>query len=127
MEQPPRSRRSSPPEGPAPASGGLERPGAADMPMPIQSILHHATDSVAVVVSQNVRAGGRIGVWNMEDDDPTLEIDVLDAVPLGHKIAMRDIPAGAVVLKYGAPIGKASVDIRAGQHVHLHNLRSSRW
>jgi galactarate dehydratase len=44
------------------------------------------------------------------------------AVPRGHKVAMVDIPAGTVVLKYGQPIGTASSAIRAGDHVHLHNL-----
>jgi altronate hydrolase len=43
--------------------------------------------------------------------------------PLGHKIALRAIAAGEEVLKYGAPIGRATADIPAGAHVHLHNLR----
>src|SRR5947209_18300869 len=43
-------------------------------------------------------------------------------VPKGHKIALRDIAAGDAIRKFGAIIGEASADIRAGEHVHLHNL-----
>ncbi len=47
---------------------------------------------------------------------------VLEAIPRGHKFALTDIRAGEAVFKYGAPIGIATRDIRAGAHVHLHNL-----
>ncbi len=42
----------------------------------------------------------------------------------GHKYALRDIPKGAPVVKYGFPIGEAVCDISAGEHVHTHNLQS---
>lgn len=47
-----------------------------------------------------------------------------DAVARGHKIALSAIPAGRDVIKYGFPIGRASRDIAAGEHVHVHNLAS---
>jgi altronate hydrolase len=43
-------------------------------------------------------------------------------VGLGHKVALRDIPKGAAVLKYGQVIGFATESIPAGGHVHVHNL-----
>src|SRR5664280_2002032 len=43
-------------------------------------------------------------------------------VPRGHKLAVRDLPAGSPVHKYGQSIGRASQDIAAGAHVHTHNL-----
>ncbi len=46
-------------------------------------------------------------------------------IPLGHKIARRTIAAGEAVLKYGAPIGIATHDIAAGEHVHTHNVISA--
>ena len=46
------------------------------------------------------------------------------ALGLGHKIAACDIAAGETIIKYGAPIGSAVRDIRLGEHVHLHNIRS---
>lgn len=49
---------------------------------------------------------------------------VENALELGHKIAARNIAAGEKIVKYGAPIGSATRDIRAGEHVHLHNIKS---
>ena len=45
-----------------------------------------------------------------------------DKIPSGHKIALRAIPSGQPVLKYGQTIGFALSDIAAGEHVHLHNM-----
>ncbi|WP_163509634.1 UxaA family hydrolase [Fodinicola acaciae] len=43
-------------------------------------------------------------------------------VPRGHKVAVRPVPAGAAVHRYGQVIGFAGRNIAAGEHVHLHNL-----
>jgi altronate dehydratase len=53
-------------------------------------------------------------------------IVVREAIPRGHKIAVRAIASGAAVMKYGSPIGTAIADIPAGAHVHTHNVSSSR-
>ena len=53
-------------------------------------------------------------------------ITVRDAIPRGHKVALRTIPAGSSVLKYGSPIGVAIAEIPAGAHVHTHNVSSAR-
>jgi altronate dehydratase small subunit len=47
-------------------------------------------------------------------------------IPPGHKLALRRIAAGEPVIKYGSPIGIATVDIGPGEHVHTHNVASSR-
>jgi altronate dehydratase len=49
-----------------------------------------------------------------------------EAIPRGHKLAVRAIRAGEPVVKYGSPIGTASADIAAGAHVHTHNVASTR-
>lgn len=49
----------------------------------------------------------------------------LDEIAVGHKIARHDIAEGAPVTKYGYQIGVASQPIRAGEHVHVHNLHFS--
>jgi len=49
-----------------------------------------------------------------------------EAIPRGHKLAVRAIRTGEPVLKYGSPIGTASMDIAAGAHVHTHNVASTR-
>lgn len=56
-------------------------------------------------------------------DADGVEAPVLgSAVKSGHKVAILDIPAGDYVYKYGHRIGRATCDIRSGDHVHLHNL-----
>jgi altronate dehydratase small subunit len=47
-----------------------------------------------------------------------------DRVPTGHKLALVPIAAGEKVVKYGSPIGSATCDIRPGDYVHTHNLKS---
>jgi SAF domain-containing protein len=59
----------------------------------------------------------------------TLEVDgtaliTQDPIPFAHKVAIRAIEAGAQIFKYGVPIGRAKVAIEAGQHVHVHNIKS---
>ena len=49
-------------------------------------------------------------------------VAALDFIPAGHKIALREIPAGEMVLRYGQAIGRATEAITAGRHVHTHNL-----
>ena len=56
----------------------------------------------------------------------TLTVVATEPIAAGHKIALRAIPAGTPVFKYGSAIGLATVDIPAGAHVHTHNVASSR-
>lgn len=53
-------------------------------------------------------------------------LTIAEAIPRGHKVALRAIAAGDRVVKYGSPIGLASADIAAGTHVHVHNVASTR-
>jgi altronate dehydratase len=59
-------------------------------------------------------------------DDPLPAIATSELIPFGHKVAISTIRAGDMVIKYGASIGKATAEIAAGQHVHVHNLKSVR-
>jgi altronate dehydratase len=56
----------------------------------------------------------------------TATVVAAEAIPRGHKLAVRAIRAGEPVVKYGSPIGIASADIAAGAHVHTHNVASTR-
>lgn len=61
----------------------------------------------------------------LHPDDNVLTVIVAGGtVPLGHKVAARDIAAGEKIVKYGAPIGSATRDIASGEHVHTHNVQS---
>jgi galactarate dehydratase len=53
---------------------------------------------------------------------PEVSVTSLSNIPFGHKIALRDIPKGDLVKKYGQVIGVASAPIAGGEHVHVHNL-----
>lgn len=50
-----------------------------------------------------------------------VEVNVLD----GHKYARRDIKSGENIIKYGQPIGHATADIKVGEHVHTHNVKTN--
>ncbi len=54
------------------------------------------------------------------------EIATLGAIPYGHKLAVKPIAKGEIILKYGEEIGMATQDIATGAHVHVHNLDSMR-
>ncbi|HBV86206.1 UxaA family hydrolase [Desulfosporosinus sp.] len=53
-------------------------------------------------------------------------LQLLQDIPLGHKVAIQEIKSGEAILKYAEPIGVATELIRPGQHVHVHNLESQR-
>ena len=58
-----------------------------------------------------------------------MQINRLDNVDInlddGHKYALRDIKSGENIIKYGNPIGHATEDIKAGEHVHTHNVKTN--
>lgn len=85
---------------------------------------HHDGDDVAVAVA-DLEPGEVAGAFS--DSGRELAITVTDQVPLGHKIALRDLPEGQEVTEYGVRIGITSQAVTTGAHVHVHNLRSARW
>lgn len=54
------------------------------------------------------------------------QMDVLQGIPFGHKMALCRIAQGCPVIKYGQVIGTATRDIGDGEHVHVHNVDSMR-
>lgn len=76
----------------------------------------HEQDNV-VVIARSLPKGTALRIDGKE-------IVLKEALGLGHKLAAREISKGEKVLKYGLPIGTATRDIAAGEHVHLHNLAS---
>lgn len=89
-------------------------------------LVHGPEDTVGVVVVETVNAGSALAGLDMETGQ-TLHIDALADIPLGHKIALKDLAEGDTVLKYGHDIGKAVAAARAGDHVHVHNMKTKRW
>ena len=48
-------------------------------------------------------------------------------MPIGHKIALADLKNGDTAIKYGEDIGRFVADVKSGEHVHVHNLKTKRW
>jgi len=94
--------------------------------MTIHFVVHDERDSVGVVVVEGLKAGTKLTGWIM-DQDKLIEFDAKDDIPIGHKLAIKDIKAGDTIIKYGVDIGKAIKDIRAGEHLHVHNVKTKRW
>lgn len=92
----------------------------------IHFVLHDAHDSVAVVVVEGVKAGMALTGWIM-DEDRTIAIDSRQDIPIGHKVALKDMRPGDTVIKYGIDMGKVTAPIRAGDHAHVHNIKTKRW
>jgi (2R)-sulfolactate sulfo-lyase subunit alpha len=88
-------------------------------------LLHEAGDDVGVA-ALDLTAGEVVQALTLEGE-PVAEIELVDDVPLAHKVAMRSKDEGSDVVEYGRPIGAASSAIARGAHVHTHNLRSNRW
>jgi altronate dehydratase small subunit len=80
-------------------------------------------DNVGTAVGAPIAAGEKVGTDGRVTD---LSLVARADIPYGHKLALRDIAAGEQVVKYGLSIGSASTDIRAGDHVHVHNVESNR-
>ena len=79
-------------------------------------LLLDPADNVLVAI-QALRAGDVLDVAGQS-------VTVPAPLALGHKIAARPIRAGEKILKYRVSIGSATCDIAAGEHVHLHNMKS---
>lgn len=71
-----------------------------------------------IVALKEMKKGEKISLENTE-------IEALETIPAGHKMAVKDICEGADVIKYGFRIGTAKEDIKAGQWVHTHNIKTA--
>jgi altronate hydrolase len=87
----------------------------AKLPTAENSAIHlHPADNVAVA-RVPISAGAELRVDG-------LSLIARDAIPAGHKIALRPIHAGEMVERYGQAIGRATAEIEPGRHVHTQNL-----
>src|SRR5690349_8585361 len=89
-------------------------PDPSPAPLPEHALLLGADDDVAVAL-RDLPPG-----LLLRHDDRTLTVTA--AVPQGHKIAVRGLPPGTQVHKYGQTIGRTTREVHPGDHVHTHNL-----
>ena len=87
--------------------------------------VHHGRDDVGVAVADISKGEEVVGAF-MDSGKETTVTSRSD-VPLGHKIALKEIKKGQKVIEYNTVIGGATKNIRAGDHVHTHNLKTLRW
>ena len=79
-------------------------------------------DNVGTVVGNEAAAGATVPMIGAVSGFMELQ----SPIPHGHKAALRALPSGADVVKYGVVIGRLVRPVRAGEHVHTHNLESLR-
>ena len=91
----------------------------------IHFLVHDTADTVGVAVV-DIAAGAQLTGRDLSTNKPLTATAAQD-VPLGHKLALKDLAVGDTVIKYGCEIGKVVQPVKAGQHVHVHNLKTKRW
>jgi (2R)-sulfolactate sulfo-lyase subunit alpha len=118
------------PDRPAGAKfGAVRRAGTAaaeEMRVTIHFVVHEEGDSVGTVVVEGVKAGDALTGWIMEQDK-TINVKTLNDIPIGHKIALKELKNGDTVIKYGVDIGRTVAPIRLGEYLHVHNVKTKRW
>lgn len=87
-----------------------------------KALVMNAADNVATVLEE---IDPRTEI-TLEVGDEKVVIRIMERIRFGHKFAIRAIPRGEFIIKYGEPIGVATENIVAGRHVHVHNLESTR-
>jgi (2R)-sulfolactate sulfo-lyase subunit alpha len=92
----------------------------------IHFIVHDENDSVGVIVVEGISAGDKLEGWIM-DQQRDIEIEAKDDIPIGHKVAITDLADGDTVIKYATDIGRVVAPISAGEHLHVHNVKTKRW
>jgi len=89
-------------------------------------LVHEHADNVGVVVVEGLTAGTDMLVC-VTHDNSTFRLIAHADVPIGHKVALKDLKEGDTAMKYGEDIGKIIADIPQGHHVHTHNCKTKRW
>jgi len=89
-------------------------------------LVHDPKDNVGVVVVEGLEAGTEM-LCVVTHDNSDFHLVARQAVPIGHKVALKDLKAGDTVIKYGQDIGRMVADAGRGEHVHVHNLKTKRW
>ena len=89
-------------------------------------VVHEPDDSVGVIVVEGVKKGDKLNGWVM-DGNLSMDFETLSDIPIGHKIALKDLAVGDTIIKYGTDIGKVVQPIKRGEHLHVHNVKTKRW
>jgi (2R)-sulfolactate sulfo-lyase subunit alpha len=89
-------------------------------------LVHEKGDNVGVVVVEGLTAGTEM-LCVVTHDNTDFRLKANSDIPIGHKVALKDLSAGDTVMKYGEDIGKMIGPAKTGDHVHTQNLKTKRW
>ena len=96
------------------------------MPKIPHYLVHDHGDNVGVVVVEDLKADtNMLGV--ITEDDTTAKCKSRHDIPIGHKVALKNLKKGDTIIKYGVDIGVMTADAKKGDHVHVHNLKTKKW
>jgi (2R)-sulfolactate sulfo-lyase subunit alpha len=89
-------------------------------------LVHDPKDNVGVVVVEGLEAGTDM-LCVVTHDNSDFRLTARASIPIGHKVALRDLATGDTVIKYGQDIGRIVAEVKRGEHVHVQNLKTKRW
>ena len=89
-------------------------------------LIHNKIDNVGVVVVDGLKANTDM-LCCVTEDNSSFRLTVNTDIPIGHKIALKDLKAGDDAIKYGEEVGTIIADVAKGDHVHTHNCKTKRW
>jgi (2R)-sulfolactate sulfo-lyase subunit alpha len=89
-------------------------------------LVHAPGDSCGVVVVEGLKAGTDM-LCVVTRNDTSFQLQAVQDIPIGHKVALKDLAVGDTVIKYGEDIGKVVAPVKKGEHLHVHNIKTKRW
>jgi len=89
-------------------------------------LVHAHEDNVGVVVVEGLTAGTNM-LCVVTEDNSDFHAAANQDVPIGHKIALKNLAVGDTVIKYGQDIGRVGAPNKKGDHEHNHHLKTKRW
>lgn len=89
-------------------------------------LVHDQADNVGVVVVEGLTAGTDM-LCVVTHDNSDFRLTAEADIPIGHKVALKDLAEGDTVIKYGEDIGRMVGPAKKGGHVHTHNCKTKRW
>lgn len=89
-------------------------------------LVHDKVDNVGVVVVEGLSAGTEM-LCVVTEDNSDFKLLANADIPIGHKVAIKELSEGDTAIKYGEDIGKITGHAKIGDHVHVQNLKTKRW
>ena len=86
----------------------------------IEAVMLNPADNIGVVLV-DLKPGAEVKIYGRE-----VRVKLAEPIPYQHKFSVTPIGSGQEIIKDGVVIGKATQDIKQGQHVHTHNMTGLR-